>query len=129
MTNRKGGKRNKAGEDALDAFFEQYPSFPYNRNAPSSQEFYRMCDFFTWDRDDPEREAAHECFKTALVQQFNSVYGTDVNDVESWHKLCLALNLEPLPEGLSAMRKVGVILSLFPSRHVRTSNGSLPNVT
>ena len=51
------------------------------------------------------------------MQQFNSLYGTDVNDVESWRKLCLALNLDPLPDGLDAMRKVSRLLSSpYPPR-------------
>ena len=65
-----------------------------------------MCDFFKWETDDEERKIAHENFKNAMVHQFNSLYGTDVNDIESWQKLCLALNIVPLPEGIKQCRKV-----------------------
>ena len=65
-----------------------------------------MCDYFNWDRDDIERSDAHDAFKTALVHQFNSFYGTDVNDIESWRGLCLALDLEPLPENASEAKEV-----------------------
>ena len=65
-----------------------------------------MCDFFGWERDDTEREEAHEDFKTALVQQFNSFYGTEVDDIKSWRGLSLALDIFPLPEDLEEAKKV-----------------------
>ena len=106
--------------DHLDEFFTQYPEFPYQRDKPSSQEFYRMCDFFDWDRGDPERIQAHDDFKTALVHQFNGIYGTDVNNIASWRRLCLALEITPLPDNVKNAQKVcfgfGVLtaLSIFP---------------
>ena len=65
-----------------------------------------MCDFFGWDRDDPEREEAHESFKKALVLQFNSLYGTEVDDLQSRRGLFLALENFPLPEDLKKAKKV-----------------------
>jgi len=63
-----------------------------------------MCDQFAWDSGDEEKKEATFAFKTAMVHQFNTLYGTDVNDIESWRKLCLALDVTP-PEGLQACRK------------------------
>ena len=65
-----------------------------------------MCDFFGWEKDDEEKGIAREDFKNAMVHQFNSLYGTDVNDIESWQKLCLALDIVPLPQGIEQCRKV-----------------------
>jgi len=90
----------------LDAFFAQYPAFVYDQKSSSSEEFYRLCDFFDWDRDDPEREEAYASFKIALVQQFNSLYGTEVDDIESWRGLSLALDIVPLPDDLREAKKV-----------------------
>ncbi len=83
--NKKGRKPRKIHHwaDHLSTFFGQYPAFDHNRYSSSSQEFYRTWGFFDWDRDDPEREEAYDGFKTALVQQFNSLYRTEVNDIES----------------------------------------------
>jgi hypothetical protein len=92
--------------EILATFFAQYPSFDYDPVQSSSKEFYRMCDFFGWDRDDDERRDAHEGFKIALVQQFNAVYGTDASDIESWEGLCTALNVKPLPGTLEEATKV-----------------------
>ena len=83
--------------DALDEFFASYPAFKYNRNAPS-QEFYRMCDFFDCDWEDPERKKAHNSFKTALVLEFNSIYGAELDNMESWRKPYFALDIASLPE-------------------------------
>jgi hypothetical protein len=84
--------------DALSAFFSKYPDFAYDRERGVAEEFYRMCDFFDWDKEDPERKHARRTFKDALVIQFNSLYGIDVADIDNWHKLCVALYIEPLPD-------------------------------
>ena len=74
-----------------------------------------MCDNYARDREDPEREAVYEDFKATLGQQLNSVYGTDVNHLESSRKLCLALRLDLLPEDLDATRTVSPVkLTSFP---------------
>ena len=97
----------------LDDFFAHFPEFDYHRTSSSTDEFYRMCDFFEWDRDDDAREEAHDAFKTALVQQFNSLYGTDVDDVESWRGLFHALNIFPHPENRKEAKKVSVELCVY----------------
>ena len=56
-----------------------------------------MCEYFQWEKDNRERKEAHNDFKTALVQQFNVVYGTDGTRLETWQGLCRALNVHPLP--------------------------------
>lgn len=69
-----------------------------------------MCNFFDWDRDDPERGEAHDDFKTALVQQFNSLYGTELDDIESWRGLCLTLDILPLPDDITEAKKVNSLV-------------------
>ena len=95
--------------DPLDAFFARYPSFDYRPKCSSTEEFYRMCDFFDWDRDDLERAEAHDEFKTALVKQFNTLYGTEVDSIESWRGLSVALGIWPLPENVNEAKKVSLI--------------------
>jgi hypothetical protein len=34
------------------------------------------------------------------------LYGTDVADIENWHKLCVALYIEPLPDTIPHCKKV-----------------------
>ncbi|KAL1792981.1 hypothetical protein ACET3X_009488 [Alternaria dauci] len=91
-------RRTKRDSDAISAFFTKYSDFPYDPNRGVAEEFYRMCDFFAWDKDDEQLKEARRAFKDAMVIQFNSLYGTDVANIENWHKLCVALYIEPLPD-------------------------------
>ena len=47
-------------------------------------------------------------FKSAMVQQFNDLYGTDEEDLNSWQNLCHILNIELVPEGLKECHKVNI---------------------
>jgi len=42
-----------------------------------------MRDDFEWDSDDYEMQQARWKFKSAMVQQFNDLYGTDEEDLNS----------------------------------------------
>ncbi|KAL5320125.1 hypothetical protein ACEPPN_010926 [Leptodophora sp. 'Broadleaf-Isolate-01'] len=44
--------------------------------------------------------AARRKFKSAIIQQFNDLYSTDKEDLNSWQNLCHILNIEPTPKGL-----------------------------
>ncbi|KZP03919.1 hypothetical protein FIBSPDRAFT_844491 [Athelia psychrophila] len=90
----------------IQQFFGEYPSFNYSRSSPIMSEFWRMCQHFNWDKEDEDREEAHKAFKDALTQQFNDYYGTDVDNIASWQKLCRRLGVEPIPEGLQACRAI-----------------------
>lgn len=90
----------------IKVFFGRYPSFDYRSSEPVMSEFYRMCDMFGWNKDDPERSKARQAFQDALAQQFNVIYGTDVNDLAVWQKFCYVLNLKDIPNELEACRKV-----------------------
>lgn len=92
----------------MDDFFEEYPDFGYQPTAPIWTEFNRMCDEFEWDSDDYEMRKARRTFKSAMVQQFNDLYGTDVEDLTSWQKLCNVLNINPVPGDLKKCREVRV---------------------
>jgi hypothetical protein len=92
--------------DAISKFFSKYPGFAYTEEQGVAEEFYRMCDFFDWDRDDEERAEARQAFKDAMVIRFNSLYGTDVTDLANWHKLCIAVCIEPLPATILECKKV-----------------------
>ena len=91
----------------LNDFFANYhPTFEYDPTRSASLEFYRLCDVFGWDREDPDRKEAHRNFKDALVEQFNRLYGTDKDNIEHWQALCYVIRIEPVPETLTACRKV-----------------------
>ncbi|KAI0064499.1 hypothetical protein BV25DRAFT_1822857 [Artomyces pyxidatus] len=92
-------------ESSLEAFFALYPGFHYDTSASPNTEFGRLCRFNRWGRNnEEERTKAYNAFRDALTQQFNAIYGTDVNDIHSWHLLCSVLGIAP-PEGLEACRQ------------------------
>jgi hypothetical protein len=41
-----------------------------------------------------------------MTQQFNSLYGTDVDNISSWENLCRVLEIVPIPDELEACRDV-----------------------
>ncbi|KAG8707082.1 hypothetical protein FRC08_000709 [Ceratobasidium sp. 394] len=103
------GKKNATEFDArsfIKAFFSQYPGFDYDPSQPVMDEFYRMCDMFWPDRDDPERQDAREGIRDALTQQFNAIYGTDQNSPRAWQNLCDVLQLADIPDNLNKCRKL-----------------------
>lgn len=82
-------------------------------------QFYRMCNFFGWklsttkevgcrEIDDADRSfrVARQAFNDAIARQFNSIYGTDFEDISSWKNLCRALGIIPIPKGLRECRDV-----------------------
>ncbi|KIW83229.1 hypothetical protein Z517_02474 [Fonsecaea pedrosoi CBS 271.37] len=92
--------------DHISDFFAEYPDFDYDESAEIWREFYRMCDEFGWNKRQDEKEEAMENFKSAMVQQFNDLYGTDGDDLNAWQSLCHVLNIVPMPVGLNDCRKV-----------------------
>ncbi|KAH3904928.1 hypothetical protein HBI56_235570 [Parastagonospora nodorum] len=98
-------KKAEENSNAIGTFFSQYLEFDYNYENGVAEEFYRMCDFFNWERDDGEREEARRAFKDAMVVQFNALYGTDITKIENWHRLCVAVCIEPLPTTIAECKE------------------------
>ncbi|RDB14552.1 hypothetical protein Hypma_016592 [Hypsizygus marmoreus] len=86
----------------LQAFFDGYPEFTYNPSNPATSEFNRMARLLQWSQY--ERNENKDYFKDALVKEFNTIYGTDENSLESWQTLCRVLNITPVPETLKTLR-------------------------
>lgn len=101
-------KQHRAGGFHIDDFFAEYSPFVYNRAAPVTREFYRMCDYFQWGKDEEERDGARQGFKDAMTLQFNSIYGVDVDDINSWTMLCQDLRIFPTPTDLETCRDVSI---------------------
>ncbi|KAL4265670.1 hypothetical protein AB1N83_003362 [Pleurotus pulmonarius] len=86
----------------FSAFFAKYPEFQYHPANSAFLEFIRLCN--RWERKDPRRVKARRAFKHALVREFNDIYGTDENDIGSWHKICIVLDIDPLPDTIQEAR-------------------------
>jgi hypothetical protein len=92
--------------NTIAAFFSMYPKFAYNDKRGVAEEFYRMCDYFSWERDDEAREEARRAFKDAMVIRLNGLYGTNITNIENWHRLCVAVHIEPLPATIVECKEV-----------------------
>jgi hypothetical protein len=113
----------------LAEFFSEYPSFLYDPDNSASAEFYRLCDHFGWERNDPDRAEAHAAYKNALTRQFNTNYGTDNDSLASWQSLCGRVGITPIPETLKGCREVRGYVFFFcekwsAERHILWNTGS-----
>lgn len=88
----------------LATFFNQYHDFHYDPTESPSTQFRRLCRLNAWESG--RIEYVRQQYKTALIQQFNLNYGTDVDALESWHLLCTYIGISPLPDTLEACKKV-----------------------
>ena len=87
----------------IAAFFAQWPQFAYDETTAPTREFGRLARAQQWS--DEARDQYREDFQTAMVHQFNQVYGTDENDIGAWQALCARLGVEEVPETLAECRK------------------------
>ncbi|KAG9080352.1 hypothetical protein FRC06_006754 [Ceratobasidium sp. 370] len=90
----------------IQAFFDEYPDYPYDPSSPTMLEFYRMCEFFDWTRGASVMERARTKIRDELTRQFNTIYGTDENDLLAWQNLCRVLELPEIPDELFRCRQV-----------------------
>lgn len=96
----------RPGGPYLGDFFAEYPGFDFDPSQPVMMEFYRMCDFFEWDRDDERKNAARQGVQDAIALTFNELYGTDLDDLNSWQALCRAVYIDSIPDDVQKCRKV-----------------------
>lgn len=95
----------------INAFFARYSTFPYDPTTPVMTEFNRLCKFSNWVAGSRPEQKARGNLRDAMILQFNDFFGTDVNDIQSWHNLCQVLDIVPVPEGLDACKKVRSLIS------------------
>lgn len=67
-------------------------------------EFNRMRGTKGWSK-----RKSQAMLNKALVNQFNLLYGTDEESIESWQILCRVLNIHPIPKSLNGCRRVSCI--------------------
>jgi hypothetical protein len=92
----------------VSLFFASYEYFEVNQDVTPTKEFSRLKQLNGWRDRDREYREARERFADALAADFNATYGTDMNSLENWHALCHVIGIDPIPEGISACRKVRV---------------------
>ena len=98
--------RTMSHQSHVFQFFLSYPNFTLNRDAPPTREFLRLKGLNRWENGDEAYIEARERFADALAEDFNAKYGTDIDNIDHWQTLCHVLRIDPVPEGISACRKV-----------------------
>lgn len=108
----------------LEKFFSQYscaaqPPLTQNPSQPLTQKFHalRSINFAKLSngnaRDNSSaavkerRRVAKLQFSQAAIQEFNGVYGIDIEDIRCWRTLCRDLQISPIPDELEDCRQVG----------------------
>ena len=103
-------QRSNKKNQPLKIFFSKYSKFHYQpRNSPTT-EFNRLCEEYRWEKRSAERKDAREEFNIAIKMEFNSLYGSDENDINNWYKLCHVLRIDPVPNTLKKCHEVSALL-------------------
>ncbi|QRV85706.1 hypothetical protein RhiJN_13724 [Ceratobasidium sp. AG-Ba] len=90
----------------IQQFFSQYPEYAYDPAGETMSQFQQMSQAFKWKREDPEMQEAQQQLRIALTEDFNRIYGKDVNSLVNWQSLCRVLQLSDIPDDLSSCRQV-----------------------
>ncbi|KAI0040134.1 hypothetical protein FA95DRAFT_1503283 [Auriscalpium vulgare] len=88
----------------ITVFFTHIPGFHHDSEKSPSVEFDRLKHEKRWPNGSRALKEAHRAYADALTMQFNRMYGTDVNDIRAWQRLCRVVGIEP-PASLEAARE------------------------
>ena len=91
----------------IHEYFARYPDFDYQQTEPFLREFQRLTRLKQWRG--PRLEEEREALRSAMVLQFNAMYGKDAKDLRAWKALCDALGVDPIPDSITKCRKVSLL--------------------
>jgi len=63
-----------------------------------------MGELLKWGKE--KQDDARGGLRDALTMQFNSTYGTDIDDIDNWQNLCRVLGISPISKDLDECRHV-----------------------
>ncbi|KAG0643004.1 hypothetical protein HOY80DRAFT_1134122 [Tuber brumale] len=101
-------------QSPLDQFFARYPTFtPTPTTAPPPanwsihHDFARLREHKRWVRGCRQERRARACFRKALINEFNHIFGMNDEDLESWKRLCRVVGVpeERIPVTLTQCRR------------------------
>lgn len=104
----------------IDKFFAKYPSFRYDHNLSPSVSYAKLVKFYGWDRNDPEARTARRKYQDALEDEVRLWFGS-TSDLASWHALCRAVGIEPMPLSCKAGREVCACFIIFSIMQIVSS--------
>lgn len=111
---------HRSNPTPIDNFFAEYTSFRYDRNLSPSVSYTKLVNFYGWDSNDPEARTARREYQDALEDEVRLWFGSE-NDLASWHALCRAVGIEPLPQSCNAATEVCICFAIFSLMRVVSS--------
>jgi hypothetical protein len=100
-------------EHPITSFFTSFAAigFTWRNTAHLSREWRRLRRFARWNDD--ELEAVRTRWWAAVADEFQFLYGTDLNDLGSLQRLCGAVGIHPAPETVPQCKKVRTCVVFF----------------
>lgn len=89
----------------LNRFFQSFPKFSYNPNLPPAESYTQLQKFYRWGYNSPDSIEAWDQYQNVLREEFNMWFGSE-KDLGSWHALCRAVRISPLPNTLRSYERV-----------------------
>jgi len=96
----------KDTEIPLDIFFRSFPTFDYDPSLPPAISFTNLRRHEGWSRGSAIADDAWDSYQYALENELHMWYGAE-NDLTTWHTLCRAIGVEPLPKTCEQCEGVG----------------------
>lgn len=96
----------------LNAFFCSWSGFLFHAQLPPHRNWDELRKFCCWDDQSPQYRAAWIQYQDALASEVTIWFG-DVLELESWHKLCGAVGISPLPSTCANGYWVGSVLIIL----------------
>lgn len=104
----------------LFAFFSQFADFEYTQHSHPSDAFNDLVDVDDiWRPIYETKYLLVEAYRDALTQEFNELFGTEVDDLTLWQNLCRRIGLD-VPTTMKKCRQVHYQYDfLYPSPLMR----------
>ena len=99
----------------VDSFFTSFSGYQHNPSIPIAESFTAfICGLKTWSDWDgtfPEtwdeyKKKVHIRYQAALTREFNLWFDGTEEDINTWHYLCRAIAIHPLPATSELCREV-----------------------
>lgn len=92
----------------MDTFYSQYRrDFAPDPAASLFANFDALALCRNWAPGGRARTRARRHLQNAMIEEFNTTYGTDAGDLASWQNLCRVVGVAPAPASITQCKKVG----------------------
>ena len=92
-------------ETPLDTFFRSFSTFDYDPFLPPAVSYANLQRHERWLRGQTESKEAWDNYQNALRSELDMWYGAE-DDLTSWHALCRAIGIMPLPKTCAQCEQV-----------------------